>query len=322
MKSWIISATVILQLLSLQNALAIETKKVVKENNSYVIETSDIANFWEAYDAAKTADEKGKVFKALYQERASAMFKEQLKHPGDMRSVRKYLESFEKYPKYWESVRNPTMAMKDLSQEIDASFKVVEEIYPRFKPVDVVVLVTPMVIKGNAGLDHIMIGAELNVKPSEVDLSEFEEDISYIFQIDIKSLIVHETIHFQQDKADPKSLLGRAIKEGSADFLTELFLEQAHLTPAYEYGRKNEKELWLRFSKEMHSADYSKWLYASSKTDTRPMDLGYFVGYMITKSYYENSADKNKAIAEIIEVSDYEQFLKESGYGKQFYIEN
>lgn len=154
------------------------------------------------------------------------------------------------------------------------------------------------------------MGAEMNVPLDNIDLSDFREDMSYIYAIDIKSTIIHETIHLQH-KGESRTLLDLTIREGSADFLAELFLGNPFQSPVYDYGYKNESELWSEFSNQLDSEDWNNWFYAKSKTNKRPADLGYFIGYMITKSYYQRAADKNKAIKEIIEVRDSYKFFKE-----------
>lgn len=67
----------------------------------------------------------------------------------------------------------------------------------------------------------------------------------------------------------------------------------------------------------MHSTDVSRWLYnqgSSTATPDRPGDLGYFIGYRITKAYYDNQADKVAAVRAIIGVVDADAFLAASGY--------
>lgn len=44
------------------------------------------------------------------------------------------------------------------------------------------------------------------------------------------------------------------------------------------------------------------WLYNGGDVKDKPADLGYYMGYKIAESYYNNSDDKNKAISEIIEM--------------------
>jgi hypothetical protein len=46
----------------------------------------------------------------------------------------------------------------------------------------------------------------------------------------------------------------------------------------------------------------------------RQSDLGYWMGYRITKSYYDRSPDKRKALNDIFHIRDFGRFLVESGY--------
>ena len=50
----------------------------------------------------------------------------------------------------------------------------------------------------------------------------------------------------------------------------------------------------------------------------KPADLGYYMGYHIAKSYYENAKDKKQAVIDIIEMKNPLQFLGKSGYDKKF----
>ncbi|TMI66321.1 MAG: hypothetical protein E6H07_10615 [Bacteroidetes bacterium] len=48
--------------------------------------------------------------------------------------------------------------------------------------------------------------------------------------------------------------------------------------------------------------------------ESRPKDLGYWMGYKITKAYYTKATDKTKAIQEILNIKDFTSFLADSGY--------
>jgi hypothetical protein len=43
--------------------------------------------------------------------------------------------------------------------------------------------------------------------------------------------------------------------------------------------------------------------------------MGYYIGYVITKAFYDKASDKKKAIQEILNIKDCKDFLKRSGYG-------
>lgn len=58
--------------------------------------------------------------------------------------------------------------------------------------------------------------------------------------------------------------------------------------------------------------------YIDSATQGRPNDLGYWMGYKISKAYYDQTPDKKKAIDDILHIKDFNRFLDQSGYAKKF----
>ena len=137
--------------------------------------------------------------------------------------------------------------------------------------------------------------------------------------------IAHEMVHTQQDypwlgslTGGPKflrgTLLRQSIMEGSADFIAELITGQPKRN---RYAESHEGELWRQFRRDAGSKDYSQWLYNgwnARALGDRPADLGYWMGYRITKSYYEQAADKRQAIEDILTIRDFDRFLAASGY--------
>ena len=146
--------------------------------------------------------------------------------------------------------------------------------------------------------------------------------------VGMPSLIAHEFVHTVQDyplwgslTGGPGwlrgSLLRQSVKEGSADFLAELVTGVPHRNA---YGEAHEMALWQEFQRERRSTDYSRWLYNgwnARALGDRPADLGYWMGYRITKAYYERAPDKAKAIRDIVSIKDFDRFLAQSGYEGQ-----
>ncbi len=62
----------------------------------------------------------------------------------------------------------------------------------------------------------------------------------------------------------------------------------------------------------MDKRDLSDWIYNSKPGN--PGDLGYWVGYRIVKSYYQNASDKRQALRDIIGLQDARAFLARSGW--------
>jgi hypothetical protein len=144
---------------------------------------------------------------------------------------------------------------------------------------------------------------------------------------DIVPLVLHELAHFQQAFVQgvdayqriygPKqTLLGLALREGSAELIAYLTTGE-HINPAAErYGLANESELWCTFREEMYNRDPGDWLFQRPSRAEWPPDLGYWIGYRIAQSYYDRSENKAHAILDILGLTDFDAFLQASGYAR------
>lgn len=135
---------------------------------------------------------------------------------------------------------------------------------------------------------------------------------------DLPHIVAHEIIHTQQPPlTGRKTLLAATRQEGGADFLSELISGRHIINPAYAYGDAHRAALWAAFAKAMDSTNTSGWLFQGEKTPPGvPADLGYWMGYRITKAYYDRATDKAAAVRAILHASDDPHaFLTASGYG-------
>jgi hypothetical protein len=139
------------------------------------------------------------------------------------------------------------------------------------------------------------------------------------------ALVLHETAHIQSAMLQgvdvyrrifgpDQTLLALALREGSAEFMAWL-TTGGHINPAAErYGLSREAELWEQFRRDMHNREPGEWLFVRPADGSRPADLGYWIGYRIVRSYYENAVDKRQAILDILGITDFAAFLEASGY--------
>ena len=91
--------------------------------------------------------------------------------------------------------------------------------------------------------------------------------------------------------------------------------------PYTRYGCAHEAELWQEFQHGLNKTETTGWLY-DGQSATRVADLGYFIGYRISQAYYEQAKDKKQAIATILNVSNFDDFLRASGYGDRWIAEH
>jgi len=139
------------------------------------------------------------------------------------------------------------------------------------------------------------------------------------------TMLVHELVHFQQVMAigyekyvalygPEKNLLGLCIREGVAEFFTDLILGDITQSKALEYTLTHEKRLWEQFREDMHGAETGDWIWTRPRDPEQPGFVGYALGYRLARSYYENANDKGQALEALLSVTDYPGFLQRSGY--------
>jgi hypothetical protein len=145
---------------------------------------------------------------------------------------------------------------------------------------------------------------------------------------DLVPLVLHELSHFQQAMVQgvdtyrriygpEQTLLALALREGSAELIAKLTTGQ-HTNPAAErYGMSREAQLWSRFQKEMHRREPGDWMFVRPANTAQPADVGYWIGYRIAKSYYDQAGDKRKAVRDILALTDFGAFLPASRYAER-----
>ncbi len=288
--------------------------------------TTDIDNFWIAYDSVKTTIDttKQKEFiQTIYLDKATSGLKDFIiarKH-----SAKRHIDNILQNPKFWVSLRPHTLQIKFHTKEIENIMLKFKKLYPSFKQPDVFFTIGCLNSGGTTTANKILIGSEIAASDSTVDASEVGSWLRGVFKLNtsVVSLVAHEVGHTQQKGGDSEddgksNLLGYCIKEGACDFIAELLLDKPVQSPYMTYGKMNEKLLWVLFQKDMYGQETKDWLYNGGQAQNGKADLGYFTGYVICKSYYQNSKNKTKALKQIIEL-DYTKesiakFLKKSQY--------
>lgn len=282
------------------------------------IVTEDIGRFWEAFDRASPgfAEE---PFESLYLSRSTPGLKDFV----DLRieSAEQLAATVRKRPKYYASIRESTLRIADMEPAIRASLRAFKDLYPEAVFPDIYFVIGRMTSGGTTSDRGLLIGAEMFGKTAGMPEDELDGWLkSVLSPVDrIPHIVAHELIHFQQGSAGPNVLLAQSIREGSADFLAELISGRHINHHVHDWADPREAELWREFQQKMHGEALAGWLYGgASAADGRPADLGYWMGYKITKAYYDRAEDKREAIREILQVQDFDAFLKKSGYAEKF----
>lgn len=295
--------------------------------SSNKIFTSDIDNFWVAYDSIqKTNDYSKKIsfINNLYINKGTKGLKAFMEARNYNDSI--YIKLIGEYPKFWNSIRQNTLTIKDKTFELNQAIEKFQELYPELKKAEMYFTIGGQRSAGTVLENMVLVGAELATGNLTTDVSEFKNGwFKHLFSKqssdNIVYLNIHEYVHTQQKTNESSLLLHQTIREGSCDFITELILGKKLETQYISYGNTHSKELKKQFKDEMFSSYFPNWLYnGTDKGETA--DLGYFIGYEICKSYYNQAKNKKQAIKEIIELNyndekEVQQFLKKSKFYKE-----
>jgi len=286
------------------------------------IVTSDIALFWRAYDMAKPENNLV-IYRDEYLKKGSVGLQEFLR--TNIGNSCNLVTAIDAAPKYYAGLRAQSAKVENYKPQMLSSFKKLKEIYADAVFPNVYFVIGRMGASGKATFKGLLIGVEKFGKTDDASLAELS--VSKKASVDgierIPFIVAHELIHYQQRFGlfDDLNLLGRSLHEGGADFIGELIAGGNIQPQLHEYGNAREKQLWLEFKKEMNGMDKSNWLYQSDKVKDKPADLGYYVGYKIVESYYNRAKDKKQAIKDILDIKDFNGFLKASGYDEKFSVE-
>jgi len=261
--------------------------------------TGDIDNFWKAFDHYKK-DTSVNTFGKEYIDIGSEGVKGFT--PYRIRSADNLYKMVKKRQADYEKVRTNTLRIKEKEKQCRSTFYALKYLYPQAKFPPVYFVIGAYNSGGTSGDQGLFIGAEMQ---NNID--------------GLPGIVAHELIHFQQNlTSENPTLLQQSIIEGSADFIGELISGTRGDDAANNYGNAHTDQLCKEFVSLMNGTERNDWLYGTSKKDDRPNDLGYWMGYQITAHYYAKAKDKKQAIYDILNIKDYPDFLKKSGYLDQY----
>lgn len=296
-----------------------------KKENTVV--TRDIDNFWTAYDSIRTTTDSLKqiaYIQKLYIDKGTPGLKAFM--AAKDYTAASWVASIRKYPRFWNSIRPNTQKVKGLEAEFDPYIKKLKSLYPELRPANIYFTIGALRSGGTTQNGRVLIGAEMATGNAQTDISEFKGNMykflnTYFITDPIKNIValnIHEYVHTQESHYG-YNLLSQAIYEGTCDFVTQLITGKTMPLPYMEYGAKHEAEIKEKFKTEMYMPWWNKWLYNSAADGKMVPDLGYYMGYAICRSYYNNSPNKKLAVKQMIELNytdsvAVEDFLNRSKY--------
>jgi hypothetical protein len=278
------------------------------QNSKQVFVSTDIDNFWVAYEkiiADKDSVGQYKDLKEFYIDKGSQGLKSliEVKNYAD----KDFIDAIAKYPKFWNSLKSNTLNVKELYPEIETDIQKLKNAYPNLKPSTIYFTIGSFRSNGTTQNNGILIGSELTLADNSTIIDELPEwrqpfYKEYNQRKNIALLCTHEYIHTQQ-KELVENLLSMCLYEGVAEFVSCKVTGRKSNTPAIEFGKANQRKVVNQFVSDLFimSNNYN-WLWGENRNNLKVRDLGYYIGYEICERYYNLSKDKAKAIKELIEL--------------------
>ncbi|HKY43236.1 MAG TPA: hypothetical protein VJM50_09080 [Pyrinomonadaceae bacterium] len=285
--------------------------------------TSDIENFWRAYDLAANETDKAKriaIFQTEYLDKGSPGLKDFLRLR--IKSAETLVSTIDRMPKYYASIRPQTLQVQRREKRMRAAFKKFKSIYPEAVFPDVYFLVGVANSGGTTGPNGLLIGTEMYGKTGKSPMDELSAWLKVVISTvdNVPAIVAHESCHYNQnynEAQDQRHLLGKSLQEGACDTIGELISGRNINEHLKVYGKTHDAEIWRDFEADMYKPDFSKWIYNAATAKDRPADLGYYVGYLITRAYYDNAKDKRQAVHDILNIQDARKFYEASGVRKK-----
>ena len=278
-----------------------------QEKNS--IYTIDIENFYTSYDLAiKDTVNALKIFEENYFEKGTKglndFYKFKIKDKG------KFVEKVLEGKAFYSSIRQELSKVNIYEDTIKNNFIKFNELYPKAKFGNLYFVVGRLNSNGTISKNGLIIGTELLSKTNENSNFWNKKLQNWVLEFNhIPITVFHEMIHFnQKGMKEENNLLSYSLREGSAEFLTELFTGKTDGNYSKFIGR--ELIIWKDFKKEMNLNVFDSW--RDENEPLRPRNALYWTGYLICKSYYENSEDKKQAIYDILNIKNNSDFYIKS----------
>ena len=294
----------------------------LKNVSHFSIEMDAMNEFWEYFERAKKDTSKAKEVLKEFIFRGPLEIRDfyfvRYENPSTM-----YGQMINGTPAYYDHLKTHLNAdsLLILNQKITGWMKNLQKIYP--EAVFPKVFVVPGILNsgGTATEMGMYVGGDMYGRSDDMPtegLSDWQKGAIMRFS-DLPGIIIHELMHFQQSYQDNKNgetVLMGVVNEGVCDFFVELVsgVEMQNSNLEYLKDPDNMEFVLSELQRELFIKDNSKWLYNGGSIEDRPHDLGYTMGYLISKSYYKNQADKDAAVYELLNTANVISILEGSDY--------
>ena len=216
--------------------------------------TSDIENFWKAYDASEPGNREA-AFQKLYLDAGSAGLKDFVKLR--IQSAKALAAAVDqRYPRFYATVRPYTLGVEKQRAAILRSLDRFRELYPQAHFPTVYFVIGRLTSGGTTSSNALLIGTEVNSLGPDVDSTEitpsFRKAMGTADRLPL--IVIHELTHTQVNifgKGKVPGLLGACVNEGAADFMTELVTGASINAHVKEWADPRREELFQRLARDI-----------------------------------------------------------------------
>ncbi|GGZ89877.1 hypothetical protein GCM10007028_30230 [Algibacter mikhailovii] len=293
---------------------------------NFEVITTPIDRFWNYFDQALNDTIHAKKHLSEYICEGSNALKDYY-HIRYENTENMYQVMIKKNSEYYTYLKNYLTAEKlnKVSQQSELMMQKFSILYP--KAVFPKTYLVPDLLNGTGTLTEsaLFIGADMFAKSKDMPLKNLSEwQLSTITEYsNMKYDLVHELMHFQQSYSDFENsalLLGKLIEEGVCDFLVSLLAENNQVSPGVQrnldYLQIDSNYMFImhELKRDIYGQDLSKWMHNGGAITDRPSNLGYTMGFLICKSFYENSTNKKQAIFELLNTNNFKKIIESSDF--------
>lgn len=285
---------VVLPMLLLASALPAQGAARAPAAEHVVIQTEDVARFFQVLDASKGRPSAQDLQRHYLDPGSKALHGFTASRIGSMERLARAIQD---KPALFEKARSCAGALPAIRTRVAAALVRLGTLLPdaRYPPV------TVLVGRGNSGgvttPDGVVIGLE-----ALCNADWMQSDVSDRFV----HLIAHEFVHIQQPGAGAEvaqpTLLYQTLLEGGAEYVAELISGQPANAHLRRWTQGRECALERQFALDSAGTDLSQWLYNGPGDETRRGDLGYWIGYRIAAGYVARAPDRRSAMATLLKV--------------------
>lgn len=184
---------------------------------------------------------------------------------------------------------------------------------------------------------HLLVGADnssgMRLPGPRIGIALERMCASVEWRPGFRALLAHELAHAPQPEwsdDDPlrRDLLAWALREGAADYLGALvrgedpsgagntwaMAREAELFAGFHRDRATMRAHWQGAEPDAEAVEAGTRWFWNAASESRPQDLGYWIGQRIWHGYLTRAPDRARALQRLLTLDDPDAVLRESGY--------